>query len=166
LQQSLDLNGQHRRIFEMRALFLPRLLKWDDRNFMAFSVESRYPFLDHELIDLCLSFSAADSLSTRLDEISACDLGLRSHLPPAGAGPAFEVRVRDASGQVAARTAASHAGALASEHAADLGSRRSECGAAAGRRRLASRREARRTWSGPVRLFVFDRWLTVCGVRT
>ena len=38
-------------------MFLPRLLKWDDRNSMAFSVEGRYPFLDHELIDLCLSFA-------------------------------------------------------------------------------------------------------------
>ncbi len=38
-------------------MFLPRLLKWDDRNSMAFSVEGRYPFLDHELIELCLSFA-------------------------------------------------------------------------------------------------------------
>jgi asparagine synthase (glutamine-hydrolysing) len=37
-------------------MFLPQLLKWDDRNFMAFSVEGRYPFLDHELIELCLQF--------------------------------------------------------------------------------------------------------------
>jgi asparagine synthase (glutamine-hydrolysing) len=36
---------------------LPRLLKWDDRNSMAFSVEGRYPFLDHELIELCLSLA-------------------------------------------------------------------------------------------------------------
>ena len=56
LNHVLQLDGQSRRIYEMRALFLPRLLRWDDRNFMAFSVESRYPFLDHESIELCLSF--------------------------------------------------------------------------------------------------------------
>ena len=42
---------------EIRTLYLPRLLKWDDRNSMAFSIEGRYPFLDHELIELCLSFA-------------------------------------------------------------------------------------------------------------
>lgn len=45
------------RVYEIRELTLPRLLKWDDRNFMAFSVEGRYPFLDHKLIDLCLSLA-------------------------------------------------------------------------------------------------------------
>jgi asparagine synthase (glutamine-hydrolysing) len=39
-------------------MFLPRLLKWDDRNFMAFAVEGRYPFLDHEVIETALSFSS------------------------------------------------------------------------------------------------------------
>ncbi len=43
------------RLFELRELTLPRLLKWDDRNFMAFAVEGRYPFLDHVLIERCLS---------------------------------------------------------------------------------------------------------------
>lgn len=45
------------RVYEVRELTLPRLLKWDDRNFMAFSVEGRYPLLDHPLIELCLSFA-------------------------------------------------------------------------------------------------------------
>ncbi|MBN1894320.1 asparagine synthase (glutamine-hydrolyzing) [bacterium] len=55
--QMLSLQGQERRVYEIRKMFLPRLLKWDDRNSMAFGVEGRYPFLDHELIELCLSFS-------------------------------------------------------------------------------------------------------------
>jgi asparagine synthase (glutamine-hydrolysing) len=46
-----------RRLYEIREMYLPRLLKWDDRNFMAFSVEGRYPFLDHVLIDTALSFA-------------------------------------------------------------------------------------------------------------
>ncbi|MCB1057421.1 MAG: hypothetical protein KDD11_18125, partial [Acidobacteria bacterium] len=50
----MGLSERSRRLFEIRRLYLPRLLKWDDRNFMAFSVEGRYPFLDHRLIELCL----------------------------------------------------------------------------------------------------------------
>jgi asparagine synthase (glutamine-hydrolysing) len=57
LRQILSLDAQPRRIREIRSMFLPRLLKWDDRNSMAFSIEGRYPFLDHELIELCLSFA-------------------------------------------------------------------------------------------------------------
>lgn len=57
LNDILSLHDQERRVYEIRTMFLPRLLKWDDRNSMAFSVEGRYPFLDHDLIELCLSFS-------------------------------------------------------------------------------------------------------------
>ncbi len=53
----LGLDPQARRVYEVRRLTLPRLLKWDDRNFMAFSVEGRYPLLDHPLIELCLAFA-------------------------------------------------------------------------------------------------------------
>ncbi|MBX7100000.1 MAG: asparagine synthase (glutamine-hydrolyzing) [Myxococcaceae bacterium] len=56
LSSVLGADAQARRVYEIREMYLPRLLKWDDRNFMAFSVEGRYPFLDHELIELCLSF--------------------------------------------------------------------------------------------------------------
>lgn len=57
VSQVEKLNARQWRVYEIRELTLPRLLKWDDRNFMAFSVEGRYPFLDHKLIDLCLSFA-------------------------------------------------------------------------------------------------------------
>jgi asparagine synthase (glutamine-hydrolysing) len=56
LQRALASQGQGRRVNEIRMMYLPRLLKWDDRNSMAFSIEGRYPFLDHELIELCLTF--------------------------------------------------------------------------------------------------------------
>jgi asparagine synthase (glutamine-hydrolysing) len=56
LAQLLAMNDQQRRVFEIREMFLPRLLKWDDRSFMAFSVEGRYPLLDHRLIELALTF--------------------------------------------------------------------------------------------------------------
>ena len=61
-------------------MFLPRLLKWDDRNSMAFSVESRYPFLDHELIELCLSF-APQTLYRRGWTKYPLRLGLTNYLP-------------------------------------------------------------------------------------
>lgn len=57
VERILKMSDHERRIFELRSLYLPRLLKWDDRNFMAFAVEGRYPFLDHELVELTLSFS-------------------------------------------------------------------------------------------------------------
>ena len=35
---------------------LPALLRYEDRNSMAFSVESRVPFLDHRLVEFALHF--------------------------------------------------------------------------------------------------------------
>lgn len=57
LDELFAMSEQQRRVYEIRRMYLPRLLKWDDRNFMAFSVEGRYPFLDHELIELALSLT-------------------------------------------------------------------------------------------------------------
>lgn len=64
LHALLALPEQERRLFEIREFHLPRLLKWDDRNFMAFGIEGRYPFLDHGVIELCLSLPP-DSLYRR-----------------------------------------------------------------------------------------------------
>jgi asparagine synthase (glutamine-hydrolysing) len=54
MARALTPDPLERRLFEIREMYLPRLLKWDDRNFMAFSVEGRYPFLDHVLIERAL----------------------------------------------------------------------------------------------------------------
>lgn len=56
LEQYLQFNLTEKRLFDIRKLILPRLLKWDDRNLMAFSIEGRYPLLDHVLIEACLRF--------------------------------------------------------------------------------------------------------------
>jgi asparagine synthase (glutamine-hydrolysing) len=53
----LSLDAGARRVFEVREQYLPRLLKWDDRNFMAFGVEGRYPFLDVNVIETALSLT-------------------------------------------------------------------------------------------------------------
>ena len=57
LHHFFDLSPQAKRLYEIRNMFLPKYLKWDDRNSMAHSVEGRYPFLDHELIELTLRFN-------------------------------------------------------------------------------------------------------------
>jgi asparagine synthase (glutamine-hydrolysing) len=57
LTRVMKASPAERRILELRELHLPRLLRWDDRNFMAFAVEGRYPLLDHELIATCLSMA-------------------------------------------------------------------------------------------------------------
>jgi asparagine synthase (glutamine-hydrolysing) len=54
--EALRRDAEHQRLHELRELTLPRLLRWDDRNFMAASVEGRYPLLDPDLVELCLSF--------------------------------------------------------------------------------------------------------------
>jgi asparagine synthase (glutamine-hydrolysing) len=42
-------------IFDCLSTGLPTLLKFGERNHMAHSVESRPPFLDHKLVEFCLS---------------------------------------------------------------------------------------------------------------
>ena len=43
---------------------LPTLLHFEDRNSMAFSIESRVPFLDHRLVELAFSMPDNDKIST------------------------------------------------------------------------------------------------------
>ncbi len=43
----------------IKGLGLPARLHYADRSSMRHAVEARFPFLDHELVELCLSFSAS-----------------------------------------------------------------------------------------------------------
>lgn len=52
-----EVSGREYRLHELTHIHLPRLLKWEDRNSMAFGVEGRYPFLDVPLAEFALSLS-------------------------------------------------------------------------------------------------------------
>ncbi|MCI1266261.1 MAG: asparagine synthase (glutamine-hydrolyzing) [Saprospiraceae bacterium] len=43
---------------QMKVSSLPNLLQFEDRNSMAFSIESRVPFLDHRLVEFAFSLNA------------------------------------------------------------------------------------------------------------
>lgn len=54
-KEAQKLSPSEYRKAEIFKIHLPRLLKWEDRNSMAFSIESRVPFLDVRLVELLLS---------------------------------------------------------------------------------------------------------------
>lgn len=47
-----------RQVADIEKFSLPALLRYEDRNSMAFSIEARIPFLDHELVELALGLPA------------------------------------------------------------------------------------------------------------
>jgi asparagine synthase (glutamine-hydrolysing) len=165
LNEILAVDGQARRVYEVRTMHLPRLLKWDDRNSMAFSVEGRYPLLDHELIELCLSF-APNTLYKIGWTKYPLRLGLRYQLPP---------KVLYRRSKSGFETPQDHwlCGALRPALESWLGGDRPAWQYIA---REDVRRLAEETWRlqgkqdepglALFRIFVFDRWLEIFGVQS
>jgi len=64
--------------FMIQTSSLPKLLHWEDRTSMAHSIESRIPFLDHELVEFCLSlppsFKFQGGVTKRILRSALCDL--------------------------------------------------------------------------------------------
>ena len=52
-----------RQALDVTRLSLPTLLRYEDRNSMAHSVESRLPFMDHRLIELGLALTDEQKLA-------------------------------------------------------------------------------------------------------
>lgn len=48
---------------------IPRLLHWEDRNSMAFSVESRVPFLDHNLVEFLYSLPNEHKINGKITKV-------------------------------------------------------------------------------------------------
>ncbi|WP_390456380.1 asparagine synthetase B family protein, partial [Chryseobacterium sp. Alg-005] len=57
-----EISKSYNDVFEMQKLEItktqiPQLLKWEDKNSMAFSIETRLPFLDYRLVEASLSMN-------------------------------------------------------------------------------------------------------------
>jgi asparagine synthase (glutamine-hydrolysing) len=70
------------RLAEIRHIHLPRLLKWDDRNSMAFSIEGRYPFLDHRFVEWAMTLPLEINLKRGWNKLLLRE-ALSNILPPA-----------------------------------------------------------------------------------
>ncbi|WP_394903139.1 asparagine synthase (glutamine-hydrolyzing) [Clostridium butyricum] len=60
-------------IHQIRHSSLPQLLHYEDRNSMTFSIESRVPFLDHELVEYILSCDSHKKINKGITKIMLRD---------------------------------------------------------------------------------------------
>lgn len=75
---SNEISTRSMSILMIQQLTLPMLLHWEDRNSMAHGIESRVPFLDHELVELILSlpdeFKIRHGVTKRVLKAALCDI--------------------------------------------------------------------------------------------
>jgi len=71
---------EDRQVDDLVRYSLPSLLRYEDRNAMAFGIETRVPFLDHRLIEFFLRLPAGDKLSHGRTK-SVLRRGLRGSVP-------------------------------------------------------------------------------------
>jgi asparagine synthase (glutamine-hydrolysing) len=77
--------ANHLNTFLYHLLFttsLPNLLHYEDRNSMAFSIESRVPFLDHRLVEQVFTYSNEDKIDGAITKKVLRD-ALKDYLPQA-----------------------------------------------------------------------------------
>lgn len=87
LSSALDLttkNGEplwQRQLRDVEQYSLPSLLRYEDRNSMSNSIESRFPFLDYRLIELGLALPESLKLNQGLSKWVVREIG-KNWLPP------------------------------------------------------------------------------------
>lgn len=59
----------HKHLYQVLTMNLPSLLHYEDRNSMAFSIESRVPFLDHRLVEFMFSLSINQKINNGITKI-------------------------------------------------------------------------------------------------
>jgi asparagine synthase (glutamine-hydrolysing) len=79
-----NFNGHKIDNFLYHLLFttsLPTLLHYEDRNSMAFSIESRVPFLDHRLVEFLFSLPSVDKINSGAETKSILRHSMKFILP-------------------------------------------------------------------------------------
>jgi asparagine synthase (glutamine-hydrolysing) len=69
-------------VFDLTQRLLPSLLRYEDRNSMAFSIETRLPFLDYRLVELVLSLPDEERIHGSTTK-AILRRALRDRIPPA-----------------------------------------------------------------------------------
>ena len=63
-ERIMDVKGLSEALYVHVEYKLEQLLKWEDRNAMAFSIETRVPFLDHKLVEYAMTLPSKDIISS------------------------------------------------------------------------------------------------------
>jgi asparagine synthase (glutamine-hydrolysing) len=81
-EEAQSLSPAAYRMSEIRRIHLPRLLKWEDRNSMSYSIEGRYPFLDYRLVEWAATLPPEVNFHRGWNKWVVRE-GVGEHFPPA-----------------------------------------------------------------------------------